>query len=555
MGKYFGLRGSWLNYAIGIIAGCDFLLFGYDQGVMGGILTMTQFLEAFPAINPDGTDDQIEKATRSSTQGISVAAYNLGCFIGAVTTIFISNPLGRKRMIMLGTSIMVVGAILQASATTLPHFIIGRVITGFGNGGNTSTVPTWQSETSRAHKRGKLVMIEGALITCGIMISYWIDLGFSFIDSSVSWRFPLAFQVAFCLFILSAIWNLPESPRWLILKGREEEAREVLAALADTSIDDQEVHNEFVAIKETVIEMSKGSFRDLFTMDKDRNFHRTMLAFVNQMFQQISGINLITYYAPVIYGSLGMSGFMARLLAAVNGTEYFLASWPAVFLVERVGRRKLMLFGATGQALSMAVLAGANSAPDNTRAQAVAVAFLFVFNTFFAVGWLGMTWLYPAEITTLRTRAPANALSTSSNWIFNFLVVMITPIAFNNIKYQTYIIFAAINAFMVPAVYFFFPETAYRSLEEMDAIFHKIHGSAGYLSVVHIAAKEPRRYGKNGELLIAYEETEEHKARVLHPAEHRERAGGGGASSGSVNGDGDGDAEKAQGGVFIENRA
>lgn len=173
-------------------------------------------------------------------------------------------------MIILGTTIMIVGAILQASATTLPHFIIGRIITGLGNGGNTSTVPTWQSETSRAHKRGKLVMIEGALITCGIMISYWIDLGFSFIDSSVAWRFPLAFQIVFCLFILAFIWNLPESPRWLILKNREDEAREVLAALADTSIDDKEVQNEFIAIKETVIEMSKGSFKDLFTMDRDR---------------------------------------------------------------------------------------------------------------------------------------------------------------------------------------------------------------------------------------------------------------------------------------------
>ncbi|KAI1135196.1 general substrate transporter [Hypoxylon sp. FL0543] len=543
--QYFGLRGNWLNYAIGIIAGCDFLLFGYDQGVMGGILTMRQFLDDFPAINPDGTTDLVEKATRSSTQGISVAAYNLGCFVGAVTTIFISNPLGRRRMIMLGTSIMVVGAILQASATTLPHLIVGRVITGLGNGGNTSTVPTWQSETSRAHKRGKLVMIEGALITCGIMISYWIDLGFSFVEnSSVAWRFPLAFQIAFCLFILACIWNLPESPRWLILKDREEEAREVLAALADASPNDREVTNEFLAIKETVLEMSKGRFKDLFTMDKDRNFHRTLLAFVNQMFQQISGINLITYYAPVIYRGLGMTDFMARLLAAVNGTEYFIASWPAVFLVERVGRRKLMLFGAAGQAISMGILAGVNSDPNNKGAQAAAVAFLFVFNTFFAIGWLGMTWLYPAEITTLRTRAPANALSTSSNWIFNFLVVMITPIAFNNIRYKTYIIFAAINAFMVPAVYFFFPETAYRSLEEMDSIFHKVHGTSGYFSVVHVAQKEPRRYGKNGELLIAYEETEEHKAHV-HPAEHLENTSG--AASVAT------DAEKGQGGVFVEN--
>ncbi|KAH6655166.1 general substrate transporter [Truncatella angustata] len=543
MKPFFGLRGKALNYAVGIIAGCDFLLFGYDQGVMGGILTMSQFLTEFPDINPDaeGISDALSR-TRSTNQGISVAAYNLGCFLGAIITIFISNPLGRKRMIVLGTSIMVIGAILQASATTLPHLIVGRIITGLGNGGNTSTIPTWQSETSRSHKRGKLVMIEGALITCGIMISYWIDLGFSFIDSSASWRTPLAFQIVFCIFILAFVWGLPESPRWLILKGREDEAQEVLAALADKEVHDKEVQNEFVAIKDTVLEMSKGSFADLFTMGKDRNFHRTVLGYTNQMFQQISGINLITYYAPVIYSSLGMSSFLSRLLAALNGTEYFLASWPAVFLVERVGRRKLMLFGAVGQAASMAILAGVNSQPDNKGCNIAAIIFLFVFNTFFAIGWLGMTWLYPAEIVPLRIRAPANALSTSGNWIFNFLVVMITPVAFSSIAHHTYTIFAVINAFIVPCVYFFYPETAYRSLEEMDAIFHKAPGAKGWIGVVKVAREEPRRYGKNGELLIDYKETEEHKAHFGHEEDpHR------GASSS--------DAETGRGGGVLRGTA
>lgn len=104
---------------------------------------------------------------------------------------------------------------------------------------------------------------------------------------------------------------------------------------------------------------------------------------------------------------------MSLLLGALNGTEYFIASWPAVFLVERVGRRKLMLFGSIGQAATMAILAGVNSQPQNPACNIAAIVFLFVFNTFFAVGWLGMSWLYPTEILTTRVRAPANALSTS----------------------------------------------------------------------------------------------------------------------------------------------
>ncbi|KXX73185.1 Sugar transporter STL1 [Madurella mycetomatis] len=525
MKKFLGLRGQALNLAVGTIAGTDFLLFGYDQGVMGGILTLNVFLEAFPMINPNAGPPE-EAGLRSTYQGIAVASYNLGCFLGALITIFIGNPLGRRRVIMLGTSVMVVGAILQASATTLEHFIIGRIITGLGNGANTSTVPTWQSETSKAHKRGKMVMIEGALITGGIMISYWIDLGLSFAPGSVAWRFPLAFQLVFCIIILIFIPLLPESPRWLILKGREDEAKEVIAALEDTEVTDHIVEVEFLAIKETVLEMSKGTFADLFTMDKNRNLHRTMLAYFNQVFQQISGINLITYYAAVIYSGLGMSDFMSRLLAALNGTEYFIASWPAVFLVERVGRRKLMLFGAIGQAATMAILAGVNSR-NETAFQIAGIVFLFVFNTFFAIGWLGMTWLYPAEIVPLRIRAPANALSTSANWIFNFMVVMITPVAFENIGYQTYIIFAVINAFMVPCVYFFYPETAYRSLEEMDNIFHKVgDGWKGVFTVVHQAKIEPKWYGKNGELLVDYEKTEEHQRHVQQRGSDVRRGGG-----------------------------
>lgn len=355
---------------------------------MGGILTLPIFLEQFPSIDPsaDGViQGSVEASNRSTYQGIAVASYNLGCFLGAIITIFIGNPLGRRKIIFLGTAIMVIGAALQASAFSLEHFIIGRIITGLGNGGNTSTVPMWQSETCSSHKRGKLVMIEGALITGGIMISYWIDLGLSFASGSVAWRFPLAFQIVFCLFILAFVLSLPESPRWLILKGRDEEAKDVIAAIADVDRNDKFVANEFKSIKKTVLEMSKGTFSDLFARDRNRSLHRTVLAYANQMFQQISGINLITYYAAKIYSDLGMRPFMARLLAALNGTEYFIASWPAVFLVERVGRRKLMLFGAAGQSATMAILAGVNSQKEKPF-QIAGIVFLFVFNTFFAIG-------------------------------------------------------------------------------------------------------------------------------------------------------------------------
>ncbi len=209
---------------------------------------------------------------------------------------------------------------------------------------------------------------------------------------------------------------LPESPRWLLLKGRDEEAREVMSALDELDRDDPLITAKIKEVKASIAETMGVGLKDLFTFGPERFFHRATLGWVIQMFQQISGINLITYYASVIYeNNIGLSPLVSRIVAACNGTEYFLASFIAIYTIEKFGRRKLMLFGALGQSLSMAVLAITNAPivtrPEiingveeatNTGASVVAAIFLFVFNTFFAIGWLGMTWLYPPRLRLLQ---------------------------------------------------------------------------------------------------------------------------------------------------------
>lgn len=201
-----------------------------------------------------------------------------------------------------------------------------------------------------------------------------------------------------------------------------------------------------------------------------------------------------------------------------------------------------MLFGAVGMSATMAVLAGTTSNVNNKACALVATVMLFVFNSFFAIGWLGMTWLYPAEITPLSIRAPANAIATTANWAFNFMVVMVTPIAFANIQWRTYIIFAVINAAMVPSVYFFFPETAGRSLEEMDEIFHN---TTNLFNCVQIAKDLPHRFDKRGNLLIDYNDTEE--ARDVE----RRRSSVTGASPGALGKDSREHNEKIENGSGI----
>ncbi|KAJ1027415.1 hypothetical protein NDA18_003421 [Ustilago nuda] len=499
---FIGLRGIKLNWAIGFAASAGFLLFGYDQGVLGSLYTLPSWVAQFPEI--DTTQGADATSNAATLQGLVTGVYELGCFLGAISMLYLGNLLGRRANIWIGSIIMAIGTIGCTASYSLAQLFVFRVVLGIGNGMHTATIPVWQSECSPPHKRGMLIMVEGAMITGGIAMAYWIDLGCFFLDpSSAAWRVPIVLQMILILPTFVTIY-LPESPRWLMLKGRVDDARNVVAALDNVPLDDPFVAKKLREIEASLVAAKTTSISDLFTNGPERNLHRTVLGFVSQMFQQISGINLITYYiGKTLQENLGFSDINSRILAAANGTEYFIASWAAVFFIEKMGRRPLMLGGAVGQCICMIVLAimDVPSIKNASTAPAVvSVVFYFLFNTSFAWGWLGMTWLYPAEITPLAIRAQANGISTSANWIFNFLVVMVTPIMFESIGFRTYVVFAVLNFAILLTTFFIFPETAGRSLEEMSAIF--AHSSK--INPYDVVRKEkitPRRYDKQGHLI------------------------------------------------------
>ncbi|KAM6536116.1 hypothetical protein FALCPG4_005634 [Fusarium falciforme] len=224
------------------------------------------------------------------------------------------------------------------------------------------------------------------------------------------------------------------------------------------------------AIREEREATNAGSFRMMFTSGDQKFLYRTMLGIGGQFMQQLSGINLITYYAPVIFQeSVGISHNLSLLLAGFNGIAYFLSSLVPIWLIDRLGRRKLMLFAAGGQCVCMAILAG-TVYNGSVPAGIIAIVMLF-FNFFFAVGLLAIPWLLPAEYAPLAIRTRAAALATASNWIFTFLVVEITPISINNIGWRTYVYFCVFNFFFLPLIWFFYPETQNLSLEQIDRLF------------------------------------------------------------------------------------
>ncbi|KAE8326901.1 sugar transporter STL1 [Aspergillus sergii] len=476
-----GLRGRKLRWAITFTSVVGFSLFGYDQGLMSGIMQGTSFVGEFPVLNKNLPGNNEEHV--SVLQGAVNSCYELGCFFGAIFTLCFGQRTGRTPLLVTGGVLMVIGTVLSTAAFGeswgLGQFVIGRVVSGLGNGMDTATIPVWQSECSRAHNRGFLVCFEGAIIAVGTLIAYWIDFGLSYTKSSVQWRFPVAFQILFAIFVIIGALMLPESPRWFIMQGKDLEALQVMAQLNDSSEDAEDVLHDFNLMKADMkaaeAQESTSSWKTLFTFGKTQEFQRMLIGCSGQFFQQFTGCNAAIYYSTLLFeNNLHMDHQMALIIGGVFSTVYAIATIPSFFMVERVGRRNLFLIGYLGQGLSFIITMGCLIHGTTETAKGAAVG-IFLFICFFAFTTLPLPWIYPPEINPLRTRTMAASASTCTNWINNFAVVMFTPVFASQSPWGLYLFFALVNFVAIPFTYFFYVETAGRDLEEIDIIFAKAH--------------------------------------------------------------------------------
>ncbi|KAI0015241.1 general substrate transporter [Xylariomycetidae sp. FL0641] len=472
----FGLSGQMLSHLqIALIVCPSFILFGYNQAGLGGLITEDDWVKTFPQIDTVNTEGS-ENSRNSTLQGFVVATFVIGALVGALSCSYTGDRFGRRNVIFFAGICTLIGEILEASSFGLAQLIVGRVIIGLGIGQLSSIVPVWQSETAGAKNRGRHVVLDGLFICLGYVLESWINLGFfEFDEGPVTWRPPIAIACAFSLILIASIYLFPESPRWLLMKNRGEQARLNLAILRGHAQDDFEVSAEIAGIEHSLeITRNTGAkLSDLLKMGEDKLAYRFGLCILLQFFQQMSGSNLISVYATIIFQeNLGMSSEMSRVLSGGALTWKFLASFLAFFTIDRFGRRAVFIISGVGMASCMIALAVATSFNgEDKAAQIAAGCFIYLYNTFVPIGFLGANFLYCTEVAPLRLRMAMSSISTANHWLWNFIVAMVTPVAVSTIGWQYYIVFAVIAACIPMSVILLYPETMGRNLEEIDLMF------------------------------------------------------------------------------------
>lgn len=450
------LVGQRLLYGVSIFASLGVFLFGYDQGVMSGIITGPHFINFFDR--------------PSALQvGTIVAVLEIGAFVTSLAAGRVGDIIGRRGTLFMGAVIFTVGGAIQTFTVGFWTMVAGRVVSGFGVGLLSTIVPIYQSEISPPDHRGALACAEFTCNIVGYAFSVWTDYFCSFIGSNLAWRIPLSLQSVIGAILAAGSLLLPESPRWLLDNDRDEEGMQVLSDLQGDSRNSNALE-EFQEIKGKVVaERESGEGRS-YTVMWRKYKRRVLLAMSSQAFAQLNGINVISYYAPRVFEEAGWLGRQAILMTGINSILYILSTLPPWYLVDRWGRRPILLSGATVMGLALCAT-GYWMYLDASWTPTAVVCSVIIFNAAFGYSWGPLPWLYPPEIMPLTFRAKGVSLSTATNWAFNWMVGQTTPYLQEVIQWRLYVMHGFFCACSFVLVYFLYPETKGVPLEEMDAVF------------------------------------------------------------------------------------
>ncbi|KAF4970142.1 hypothetical protein FSARC_2739 [Fusarium sarcochroum] len=466
----------WNIYALAAIGTIGGMLFGFDISSMSAWIGSDQYLEYFNHPGP-------------TEQGGITASMSAGSFVGALAAGVIADRLGRRKALMIACGFWIAGAVLQCSAQNVGHLIVGRIVGGVAIGITSSQVLVYLAELAPSDIRGRIVGIQQWSIEWGILIMYLISYGCSVgIKDASAFRIAWGIQAVPAFILLGGLFFFPESPRWLAQHDRWEEAHFNLAHLhAGGDLDSPVVIAEMEEVREAVRIARESKDIGYLGLFAPGVWKRTMVGVSVQIWQQLLGGNVMLYYLVYIFNMAGMTGNTALTSSIIQYVIFLVTTGVVLPYIDRVGRRPILIGGALVCGIlhftSGAVMAAHGYPVDGIAgndnltwaikgapAKAV-IALAYIFVGVYGLTWAPVAWIYASEVFPLKYRAKGVGLAASGNWIFNLALAFFVPPSFHNIQWQTYMIFGTFCIAMTVHAFFTYPETARKTLEEVDVIF------------------------------------------------------------------------------------
>ncbi|RDW82776.1 putative plastidic glucose transporter 4 [Coleophoma cylindrospora] len=509
---------NWRVYTCAAIAGSAAIMIGYDSAFIGTTIALTSFKSEFGL-------DQLSTAKFAIISENIVSVYQAGAFFGALLAYIIGHFIGRKRGLAIFSGIFFLGAGLMLGANGsrgLGLIYAGRVLAGLGVGGASNLTPIYISEVAPPAIRGRLVGFYELSWQIGGLVGFWINYGVNttMAPSHKQWLIPFAIQLipAAGLF-LGSFW-LRESPRWLLSKNKREQALRNLSWIRHLPLDDVYIKEEVYAI-DTALEEQRstvglGFWQPFKKVANDRKtLYRFFLGASLFFWQNGSGINAINYYSPTIFKSIGITGLNTQLFTTglFGVVKTCLTLIWLFYLVDKWGRRNILMVGALGGSLCMWYVGGFIAVADPTAHPSSklssggisAVFFFYLWTAFYTPSWNGTPWVYNSEMFDQNVRTLAQASAAANNWLWNFLISRFTPQMFVKMGYGVYFFFASLMLLSVPFVFFLLPETKSIPLEAIDRLFDRQHAvprKAHGMVLLELRAEEAAlRAGLEGENL------------------------------------------------------
>lgn len=469
-------KGNRLVYFTSAFVSLFVSLFGYEQGVCSGILTFVTFNKYFH--NPNATEI-----------GLIISILEIGAMVSSLMVAKLSDKFGRKRTILIGTLVFIVGGTLQSFAVNLYVFSVGRVFSGIGVGILSTMVPSYQCEISPSEERGKLVCGEFTGNITGYALSVWVDYFCYFIQNvgdarenphsfaaNLSWRLPLFIQVIIAFVLFIGGFFIVESPRYLLDVDMDQQGFHVLSLLYDLSPEYNKAVKEFFLIKNSIlhervlIPKYERSWKNMF-----KNYMlRVLIACSAFAFAQFNGINIISYYAPMVFKEAGFNDANALLMTGINGIVYLLLTIPPWFLVDKWGRKPILISGGLAMGICLYLIAWIIWMDKLFTPNLVAVL-VIVYNAAFGYSWGPIGFLIPPEVFPLAIRSKGVSIATATNWLANYIVGQLTPILQDLIEWGLYLFPASSCIISIIVVIIFYPETKGVELEDIDRVFDEFY--------------------------------------------------------------------------------